>query len=304
MGIGTGYEKPLTRREDLLAIISNISPVDTPLFTMAAKRKATNTTHSWIKETLEAPTVGGEIDGADTSFSSYTYNPGDRVNNYTHIMKEIWGLADGEAETSAADGKTMKAREIWRKTRQLSRKIELNLIQSTAAAGNGTSVARTMMGLDEFLTTNVLDNSGTARDLTETVLLDGLQLVWEQGATPEIVLCHAYTKRQISGFTSNTKNVNADAKKLVNVVDVYESPFGTVTIKIERYVPNTANNTTLYAGQKDLIGVAFRRKPKNVDLAKTGDSTKGHVITELTLEVLNEAGWVKIEDLNAVYVVP
>ena len=132
-------------------------------------------------------------------------------------------------------------------------------------------------------------------------MLDALQAVWEQGGNPDVALCHAYTKRQISLFTSNTKNIKASEKKLITLVDVYESPFGTIMTKLERYVATAAGppvRATMYAGQKDLIGVAFKRKPKNVDLAKTGDSTKGHIITELTLEVLQEKGWVKVQDLE------
>lgn len=298
MALGTEYDVPGTRREDLLNIITNIAPVDAPLYNMAVKRTATNMVHSWIVETLAAPTVGGVIDGADVGASDATYAPGTKVSNYTMNIREVYALADGEAEGKAADGKTLLAREIMRKTKQWTRRCEINLMQSTAAAGSA-SVARTAAGLKAQIVTNVLDNSGVGQNMDETLLLDGLQLVWLQGGDPNVALCHAFTKRQISLFTSNVKNTTAEAKKITTVVNVYESPFGTIELKLSRY-NYTAGSPVLcdfYAGQKDLIGVAFKRKTKTVPLGKTGDSTKGYILGELTLEVLNEAGWLEITDL-------
>lgn len=47
---------------------------------------------------------------------------------------------------------------------------------------------------------------------------------------------------------------------------------------------------------EDLWKVAYLRKPFSRDLARTGDSTKGEVLTEFTLECLHQHGGFLLEN--------
>ena len=71
---------------------------------------------------------------------------------------------------------------------------------------------------------------------------------------------------------------------VVNAVDVYVTPWGTVD-----FVPTRENRSRdVYVMQSDMWAVAVLRGTKNVELAKTGDNTTRQVVTELTLVAKNE----------------
>jgi hypothetical protein len=71
---------------------------------------------------------------------------------------------------------------------------------------------------------------------------------------------------------------------VVNAVDVYVTPWGTVD-----FVPTRENRSRdVFIMQSDMFGVGVLRPTKNTELAKTGDSTKRQVLTELTLISKNE----------------
>ena len=56
--------------EDIEDVISNISPTETPLLTMAKKKKATNTYHQWQTDTLAAATTNRAIEGDDSTYAT------------------------------------------------------------------------------------------------------------------------------------------------------------------------------------------------------------------------------------------
>jgi hypothetical protein len=99
------------------------------------------------------------------------------------------------------------------------------------------------------------------------------------------VFCGGFNKRRISQFaTSNTRQLDASDKRLVNSVSVYESDFGTVTVSLHRYVGE--KNMVLLDSSK--FRKAWLRYPKKEDLQKRGDLTEYQIVGELTLEHLNE----------------
>ena len=128
--------------------------------------------------------------------------------------------------------------------------------------------------------------------MTEAMLNDYLQLVWDNASTEVNALyCPMYMKRKISGFTAgSTKNVNAADKRLINSVDVYEADAARlVKLFAHRYVSisGTDTNYGVLGLDEDKFKVAYLRKPKITESAKVGDWTGGNVITEVTLESLH-----------------
>jgi hypothetical protein len=90
------------------------------------------------------------------------------------------------------------------------------------------------------------------------------------------------------GFTGNNNQrsaVQAGDKKVVKSLDVYVTPWGTV-----EFTPTRENaGRDVFIMQNDMWSCAALRPTKNTALAKTGDSTKRQVLTELTLVCKNEA---------------
>jgi hypothetical protein len=88
-----------------------------------------------------------------------------------------------------------------------------------------------------------------------------------------------------SGNNNQRSTVQAGDEKVIKSLDVYVTPWGTV-----EFTPTRENrNSDVFIMQNDMWGCAVLRPTKNTSLAKTGDSTKRQVLTELTLICKNEA---------------
>jgi hypothetical protein len=158
-----------------------------------------------------------------------------------------------------------------------------------------TGVSPTLSG-----TTNGYPNApatpGTARDLTEDMLNDAIQAVWTQGGDPRYVLCSPVNKRVISKtFTgSATKYKNADDKKIVNAIDVYESDFGQVQIVPDRFTPAG----DVFVLDPEFVKIADLQPTRQLELARTGHTENKLIQSEYTLEVGNEKAIAVIRATN------
>jgi hypothetical protein len=84
---------------------------------------------------------------------------------------------------------------------------------------------------------------------------------------------------------NNNARAEASAGKIENFVSVYVTPWGTVS-----FVPTRENRSRdVFIVEKDKWACAILRPTKNVPLAKTGDSDKRQVVTEMTLVSRNES---------------
>lgn len=275
-----------SNKEDLLGIITDISPKETQLISGLGTSVAAGIYHQWLYDALSAVKSNAYIEGVD---ASYAVTDPTRGLNVTQIVRQGYDVSDTQESTDHAGFgdrfayEASKAMKIWKND------AELALLQGSLACGS-TSTARTMQGIANFIVaTNVTNQSGTS--LNEQTLVDYLQRVWNYGGEVDEVYVGAALKNRINGFTAGaTKNVALDDKRLVNAVDVYESSFAPlVKIFLHRYAntdtTHVANATNMIIGiDSDMYKVAYLRKPKMRDLAKTGDSTRGEVVGELTLE--------------------
>lgn len=287
MAMSTSYSNP-SLREDLLNIITNLSPTENQLATGLAKSKAQSSVHVWLVDSYDATTTTStdkkEVEGAD-------YGAGDVVNptrktNYTQIIKQDWKVSGTEQATVHAGMQSPKAYHMAKSMVHYKNKLEWALLNGVAAAGNA-STAREMGGIFDQVTTNKVANAAT--NLTETLLNDYFAQVWGTSAkAPDAVYIHGKGKRVISGFTAGTtKFTKVEDKRLINTVDVYESDFGVVKIFLHRFI-----NDVLAAGstgniailREDTWAIADLRAPNNFDAPQGGDYVKGAIIGETTLE--------------------
>ena len=112
--------------------------------------------------------------------------------------------------------------------------------------------------------------------------------IWENGGKASSVYLSAFQMNVALGFTGNNNQrstVKSEAQTVVKHMDVYVTPWGTV-----EFIPSRENRgRDVYILQDDMFCAAVLRPTKNTELAKTGDSTKRQVLTELTLISKNEA---------------
>lgn len=280
-------------REDLLNVLTNLSPKQTQLVTGLGTAKADSIRHEWLIDTLGSVKANAYVEGVDASYSTAT-NP-TRLYNYTQIFREGYDVTDTERAVNTAAFNDRFAYEATKAMTEIKNDMEYAIMRGSLASGTG-SAARYMRGI-KMSVSLVTSQSGVS--LSEAILNDYFQNVWDNTSSEvNAVFGSMYIKRKISGFTAGTtKNLDANDKRLVNAVDVYQGDAATnVKLFAHRYV--TVTNDTNYdvvAINEDMFKIAYLRKPFTRELAKTGDSTKGEVVTELTLENLhyNAGVWAK-----------
>lgn len=279
-------------KEDLLDIITNISPTETPMFSSFGKTKAKGTYHEWLQDSLASATSNSHIEGADYSFSRRAART--RVGAYTQIFQSPVEVSDTQRETDTAGMEDEFAYQMALALKEHARDIEYALVNGTGNSG-ASGTARELKGVLAFISTTNETGSATGDEtLVEDMFNDTLQDIWTQGGRPDTAYANGYQKRKISGFTGgSTKNINATAKEAIAGIDIYDSDFGRIKIIADRYMATD----TVAILQSDLWKVAVLRPTKKIDVAKVGSATRAVVESELTLEARNEAGSGKITQL-------
>ena len=280
-------------KEDVSDIITNITPTETPLYSMFGKTKADNVYHEWLEDELSPPQKNAKVEGDD--YDSPTSTNRARKGNYTQIFEKVAKVTGSQEAVKKHGIKSELAYQMANRMKEIARDVEYAIINNTAKVAGDASTAREMGGIQAFVTTNVDDNGGTARSLTEDLLNDGIQSAWQAGGDPNVVVVCGKHKRTISGFTAGaTKYLEAEDKRLVAAVDVYESDFGVVRIIPHRYMLTDR----LFILDTNYWKTAYLRPFKVKDIPPTGDYVAKVIIGELTLEARAEKANAIIKDLS------
>lgn len=284
-------------REDLIDVIENISPVDTWFTSNSGSVRARARLHEWQTDSLSAAAANAVIEGDDAT--SVAITPTTRLTNSTQILRKVFQIADTQEAIDKAGRGSEISYQTVKHMKELARDIEYALIINSAEVTGASGTARQLKGVLGFITTNVTTGTGTANEaLTESMLNDNLSAVWAQGGFPSTVLCGQFQKRTISSFTTNTRNVSADEKKLTSAVDVYQSDFGQIRVRLHHQMNTSKAGEIIVLGEMDHWKKAWLRPIKREELARTGSSRKFMMEAELTLESRSENGHGKITQLT------
>lgn len=278
----------VARREDLIDVITNISPQKTPLLSSLAMTTASNTFHEYLTDTLAASADNAQAEGS--VFNSSTGTTPVRENNITQIVKKEIMVSGTEIEVDNAGMPDPFKYQIGKQTTEHAKDIEMALMASSRASG-ASGTARRMAGIINSVSTNyTARNSGAT--LGEAIFNDMMQNIYDStDEEPTEVYVGGGLKRDISAFTANaTKNVDIKDRRLVNAVDVYESDFGTVKILLHREVGSGAAAKDIVFLNPKFWKIAWLRRTKMEKLSKDGDRERAQMISELTLENLAESG--------------
>lgn len=272
-------------REDLLDLIVNIDPEEDQLYVGLAKHKASQPYHQWLTDTLATVTGAGQKEGFDPAFAART-NPS-RKANYTQIISAEFQVTDTERNSNTAGFKDRYTYEMQKAMLEWRRNAEFSIVRNSLISGTG-SAQRQMAGVRAQIVTTVTNQASVS--LSEKMFNDYLQNAWTLGGIVDNVYVGAGLKRRISGFTNtNTRFVDATNSSVNNVINVYDSDFGRVNIHKHRWIQNSDDtNLNLIGLQQDKWAVAHLDEPHYQEIPRTGYSSKGMIVGELTLEALNE----------------
>ena len=147
----------------------------------------------------------------------------------------------------------------------------------------------------------------TDKELSEDMLLDLLQGMWDHGSQGEyFTFVDATTKRLINKLGKSGTNfrlvddASAGVGKAFGVTyNKFESDFGVLNMVLDRHMkPATGAYSTLLAVDLEQVEIAELRGTFYEDLPKNGDYFKGHILNESTIKLLNSYAGAKIVNIG------
>lgn len=303
------YES-IGNREDLSNVIYNISPTETPFFSMIAKTKASARVHEWQTDALASPSNTTGIEGDDSAAVELT--PTVRLNNITAIVRRDIVITGTQEVVDKAGRKSEVAYQLAKKIKEIKNSTETILCQNVVRAAGDATTARQMSGLGAWVGTNnnvgasgvapvgangsAARTDGTQRAFTEDLFKDVLQQCYVAGGNPDTVMLGPKNKQRFSMFSGGaTRFDRAEDAKLVATVDVYKSDFGVLKILPNRF----SRERDGWVLDTDMWALATLRPLRTYDIAKSGDSMKKMILHECTLVSRNQAASGLVADLTA-----
>jgi hypothetical protein len=236
MSTFTSYES-IGQKEDVSDIITDITPFDTPFFSMMKSQKVHNRVYQYQSDALRSPASNAQVEGADATINALT--PTTMLSGTTQILTEAFQVAATADVTSTYGRAKDTAYALGRALKSIKRDLEHAMIGASNAqvAGNNsaTPVAREMDSCDQLIDAATTEAGGTAA-LTETMLLNLGRSVSTKVQTNDLMIKPA-DAIIVSNFTSVGRNrtFNDDNKTLTAAVDVYVGPFGTYKTVLNRH---------------------------------------------------------------------
>lgn len=295
--------------------LNKVFPRDTPFYSLIKDAPAaTQTLHEWTKETINDPKDNAQIEGFDVT--DFEENVATELSNRTQIFTKAISVsrsARGIKQTAVNEQYT---HQMANRMLEIKKDAEFALIGNNVdQAGSGANPRR-MRGLAAWLSTNVSlgpggavadaanpATAGTLRPLTHDLIADMMQAAYEQGGNPSILMSSPAVRRKVTEVLKaiNEHQEDAKDKKATDTIKVYDSDFGELSImanRVQAKVPYSRN--CLFGIDEQYWKKAFLTNGnwKEEQLAKTGDSDKGFIVGEFTLEARAEESSFMIADID------
>ena len=303
-------------KESLADIIYRLDTSETPIFSAADKITTSGVFYEWQVQELAAAATDNHVnEGADASFATPTATS--RLGNYHQISVKDFAISGTLESVDKAGRERESAYQKVLKSLELRRDIEksvgdTNVARSASDPRKSASLITWMtnvskpsdMGHGTGDGTDTADLTGTARALTLAQIESANQEAWEDGGNPQILVCSATNKANISNLSAAgtnlvTNQVNATAgtaPSFVGAVSVFLTDFGELQLTPSRFM----SNDKLFMIDPDYvcIGTLNGRNFAESELSKTGDADKTQIVTEFTLVVKSPKAHAAVFGLN------
>lgn len=302
--------------EDVSEIITNIDPVKYPTQTMIGTGKVHNTLYQWQEDEYRRVRQNAAIEGADATPRPRA--PTVLRANTTQILEETYKVSDRTERVKLYGRRSETKYQSAKVAKELKRDLEHALVGTTQNAEVGSNVAPSFFGNffgqdnnGDNIIANRTDLGGSA--FTEQALLEMHQTLYNEGAEPNCLMVTPGDSLAVAEFAAAAGRERdfGSKKTVVNVVDLYVSPFGEVKVVLNRFLqsfiaddaavpeeqldptPTDDGDTTA-----DQLGTAILFDPqmfqlvslrpfKRTQLAKTGDAETYQMLGEYGLKHKN-----------------
>lgn len=298
-------------REQLMNAIYRVAQEDAPFTTQICSRETAKAKLvEWQTDDLRAPNPDNAvIEGADAGAETTQLTA--RVGNRTQLFEEVARATSTQRKVESAGRSDEMKRQLAIKSKLVLLDVEAAaLSKNNAVAGDASTTASKMRGLEAWLSTNAQHGAGgtttsggvvtdgTQRAVTKAFVDTMLQQVFAKGGRVDTIMVGTSNKRALSGVLNgaavSNRQVAAEKKTVADAVDVYISDYGTIKIMPNR----TQRDRTLFGLQDDMHAMAYLQTIQSTPLAKVGHSDRELVFGEATYVCKNEAANGKVADLN------
>tara|TARA_R110001632_G_scaffold61650_1_gene148699 strand:+ start:1207 stop:2127 length:921 start_codon:yes stop_codon:yes gene_type:complete len=293
------------KREDLADAIYDISPTQTPFMSTIGRTKAKATYHEWQTDNLaDVDPTNAQLEGADAVAPALATT--EKVGNRTQISDKVVQVSTTDDVVDKAGRTTETAYQLAKASSELKRDMETILLSNQAQNAGNASTARTLQGMQAWVTTNNVPATGTTGITTfdEEDLKGAMLEAYDQGGEPSMLLVSPKNKVQVSSFAGIAEQRYQAPKSspttIIGTADVYLSDFGTLNVVPDRFLDDAC---ALFV-DASMASVAYLRPFKKTKLAKTGDSEKHLMNVEYTLVVKNEKAHAKVSGIAPVTPAP
>ncbi|WP_282795178.1 DUF5309 family protein [Streptomyces sp. CC224B] len=318
-GLGTTYNLP-----NYTGVLHLLTPADTPFFSAIGGLTGGGQTNSiefeWQTYDLRAAGQNAKLEGADAPGEEERVRA--NVTNIVQIHHETVGvsytkLAATQIKAGLNNAETNPVLneldwQVEQMLKQMVRDVEYSFIQGTYLKPADNTQARRTRGILPAITTNVIaapdGDSGTAgtqpSPLTESLVLDLLQKVWDNGGIQEsetaTLMCNSWQKRMLTKIFVADKNYREETRSVGGVhVQTIETDFGRLNVMLNRHMP--ADQVAVVSLEQcmpvyqEIPGKGhFFAEP----LARTGAKDRTQLYGEVGLKYGNERTHGKITNLK------
>lgn len=300
-------------REDLADVIYKIATTMRPFQENIKKGTCKATFPEWQKSTLRTPVNSNKaVQGDDTAATAAVTTT--RIGNRTQIIKECASVTRTQQKVDSAGRPNEMSFQVLYKGENLLNDMEMSLLANLAAITGDDTTAPQMAGALAWMSSNVsrglggssgtysggqgAATNGTQRAFTEALLKTVLASAFTNGASgPKLALMSATQKQVFSSFTGIAdirKDAGSGQATIVGAADTYIGDFGQITTVPVQF---GLTRDVLIIDQA-YWELAYLDPLSTVPLAKTGDSDRKQLVTEVTLKALNEKSSALIADLT------
>jgi uncharacterized protein DUF5309 len=214
-------------REDVMNKIWDISNFPLPLTDMIGTETISQEYHEWTTDQLAAPNLNNKVvDGADQDTVNNTAT-GARLGNHCQISTKVVQVSERANNSDTIGFARTLAYQISQRQKELRRDVEASSLSGHGSVqDDGSAVAGQSAGIPAFLNTNnnmgatgsvpgfqngtkliTAITQGTKRGLTETIIRDMCQKIYQLGGNPSVMMSVPSVIRKFSEycFTSSAR---------------------------------------------------------------------------------------------------
>ena len=203
--------------------------------------------------------------------------------NYSQIFQKTIKVTRSNALLNRYGIPDIVDREIDKSMDELMMLLAMLPYHGYRASGDATT-ARSAAGLETFITTN--DASISSAALTQKHIEDHIQLCWDGGGSPDLLVCGAWVKRKLADMFAPYVRTERSENRGGITIDYIMSPLGIeLAVVVDRFCPTD----TAYILDTDYVGYITLDPFFEEDLGKAGDTKYyGQVVGEYGFVVAYE----------------